>query len=208
MKVPCCKKKDLVSKLLKADMFGKTKSSLKNIKLKTCLAKSLLSFLLFLIVYFFFLGHAYEVEFRFPEEKHLSEGPGLRSEDGRIIDPHLRDIVVPYLQEQCTVMQDVDILFCFQLSIDARPLYSPCFIDCRNKVFYHDLKVMETDSPGSVKCIEAYSTLELTKERAKNVVIKGLKGVELEEFVSVPSTTIDNCLLQHANEVVRGLWLN
>tara|TARA_B110000008_G_scaffold234763_1_gene239266 strand:+ start:13983 stop:14615 length:633 start_codon:yes stop_codon:yes gene_type:complete len=200
-------RKDSLLNMLKGDMFGKANLNMKNMKVKTCLAQSCLLLTVLVILYFFFYGHAYEIEFRFPLESHLKEAPNLRSEDGRINDPALRTLVVPLLKEQCGSMEDVDILFCFQLVVDGKPLYSPCFMDCRSKEFYYDLTVMETDKPGVVRCVETYSTLELIKERPERVAIKGLKTMELEEFVNVPSSQMNNCLMQHANEVARGLWL-
>lgn len=203
----CCPKKDLLSKMLRADMFGRSKKKWKTWRNISALVSSAFGLLILVGLYFFFYGHAYEIEFRFPEESQLSEAPRLRSEDARILHPQLRARVVPFLTEQCSTMEDVDILFCFQLSIDGRPLYSPCFVDCRTKDFYYDLEVMETDDAGSLLCIESFSTLELRKTRPLRVAIRGSKGVDLEEFVSVPSTKIDNCLMQHANDVVRGTWI-
>nr|WP_292968282.1 hypothetical protein [Allomuricauda sp.] len=203
----CCTRKDIVTNLLKSDMFGSTKVNVKDLKLKTCLASLAVFFMVLTALYFLFYGHAYEVDFRFPEESQLSEAPRLRSEDGRILDPVLRAVVVPFLKEQCETMEDADILFCFQLNVDARPLYSPCFMDCHSKEFYYDLNVMETDDPGSIACIETYSTLELKKMRSARIAIKGFKGMDLEEFVMVPDSILKNCLLQHADEVSRGKWL-
>ena len=82
----------------------------------------------------------------------------MRAEDGRVLDPQLRALLVPFLSEQCKVMEDVDLLFCFQVNVDGRPLYSPCFMDCRDQQFYYDITVMETDEPGRIQCIETYST--------------------------------------------------
>jgi hypothetical protein len=188
-------------------MFGTTKVKLKDLKMKTCVASFSVLLLVTTVIYFLFYGHAYELDFRFPEESHLSEAPRLRSEDGRVLDPILRAMVVPFLKEQCSTMEDADILFCFQLNVDGRPLYSPCFMDCQNKVFYYDLTIMETDEPGTITCIESYSTLELKKVRPARIAIKGSKGKDLDEFVVVPDSIMKNCLLQHANEVSRGTWL-
>ena len=206
-KKKCYNRKDVVTNLLKSDMFGSSKVNLKDLKLKTCFASVGALFMVLTVLYFLFYGHAYELEFRFPEEVHLKEAPRLRSEDGRILDPVLRDAVVPFLKEQCQTMQDADILFCFQLKVDARPLYSPCFMDCQSNMFYHDLNIMETDEPGQITCIESYSTLEQKKTRPARVAIKGFKGMDLDEFVLVPDSILKNCLLQHANEVSRGKWL-
>ena len=203
----CCARRDIVTNLLKSDMFGSTKLKVKDLKLKTCLASFGVLFMVLTALYFLFYGHAYELEFRFPDESHLKEAPRLRSEDGRILDPVLRDAVVPFLTEQCDTMEDADILFCFQLSVDARPLYSPCFMDCKEKEFYYDLTTMETDEPGRITCIESYSTLEIKKIRPARVAIKGFKGIDLDEFVVVPDSIFKNCLLQHADEVSRGKWL-
>ena len=204
----CCNRKNnIFSKVLKADMYGGAKLNRKEIKCKTFVAQSVIFLFVFGFLYFFLYGHAYELEFRFPSESQLSEAPSLRSEDGRILDPQLRVLVVPFLSEQCKVMEDVDLLFCFQVKVDGRPLYSPCFMDCRDNQFYYDLTVMETDEPGTIQCIETYSTLELKKSRPKRVAVKGFKALDLIEFVTVPETVVDNCLMQHANEVARGKWL-
>ena len=204
----CCRpKKNVFSKILQADMYGGAKLNLKEIKCKTCVAQGIVFLFVFGILYFFFYGHAYELDFRFPSESQLSEARSLRAEDIRILQPKLRALVVPFLAEQCKVMQDVDLLFCFQVNIDARPLYSPCFMDCRDSQFYYDVTVMETDDPGTIQCIEAFSTLELKKQRPKRVAVKGYRGEDLDEFVTVPATTVDNCLMQHADEVARGKWL-
>lgn len=204
----CCNRKNKIfSKVLKADMYGGAKLNLKEMKCKTVALQAVVCTFVFGVLYAFFYGHAYELEFRFSSESQLSEAPSLRAEDGRVLDPPLRALLVPFLAEQCKVMEDVDLLFCFQVNVDGRPLYSPCFMDCRDKQFYYDLTVMETDEPGRIQCIETYSTLELKKSRPKRVAVKGYRGVDLEEFVKVPSTVVDNCLMQHADEVARGKWL-
>ena len=97
-------RKDSLLNMLKGDMFGKANLNMKNMKVKTCLAQSCLLLTVLVILYFFFYGHAYEIEFRFPLESHLKEAPNLRSEDGRINDPALRTLVVPLLKEQCGSM--------------------------------------------------------------------------------------------------------
>ena len=203
----CNRKNNLFSNVLRADMYGGAKLNLKEIKCKTCVAQTAIFLFVIGILYFFFYGHAYELEFRFPHESQLSEAPSLRAQDGRILDPQLRALVVPFLSDQCKVMEDVDLLFCFQVKVDARPLYSPCFVDCRKKQFYYDVTVMETDEPGTIQCIETYATLELKKSRPKRIAVKGFKGMDLDEFVTVPETIVDNCLVQHASEVARGKWL-
>ena len=199
----------ITNRLNYLDMFGKSfkKSDLKNIKFCGILTQVVAVLFCLLLVFIFFNFTPDHFKVVLPEESDLSKGPSLRA-SSNIIESHtIRRRVVELLEEHCSLHSDYDILFCHNVHMNSKPIYSPCFMVCETKTFYYNLEVVRTDEVRKLNCFESYSTIEQKRVRDEIVLIRGQKGVELERFSMIPNTTLSSCLLQHANELSRGEWL-
>ena len=193
----------------KMDMFGKgmTMKELKNMKVKGLGLKIIAIVVFIILLYIFFSFTPDHFALRLPEEADLAKSPQLRAPNKWIEADTVRRHTIQLLEDHCETHQDFDILFCHNIQLNNVPLFSPCFMLCHTKEFYYNLNVLQTDEVQKIVCLESYSTIEQRVTRDKLVLIQGYKGKDLERFSMIPNTTLSSCLLQHANDVSRGMWV-
>ena len=203
----CNKKVDM----LKNDMFGKG-MSMKDLKKMKCKQVTLnvalfLTVLLIIKVFYEFQPDHYALSL--PSETDLTMNTNLRS-SGNLAEHHtVRRYVIELLEKHCKQHEDYHILFCHNVQLNSNPIFSPCFMTCSDLVFYNNLEIIETtDDDDTITCHESYSTIRKTIKRKKNVLIRGERGEDLEEFSLMPSTKLQSCIFQHSNEVSRGTWMD
>jgi len=190
-------------------MFGKALNTkeFKKMKFKNIIIQILvfLSILFFIFIFLNFTPDHFKVVL--PKESDLSKGPNLRA-NNNIIESHtIRRRVVDLLEEHCSLHSDFDVLFCHNVHMNNKPLFVPCFMVCDTKEFFYNLEVVRTDEVRMLNCFESYATIEQKRTRDEIVLIRGQKGMELERISLIPNTTLSSCLMQHANDVSRGEWL-
>lgn len=168
--------------------------------------------ILFTLAVFLFIFSVSPSHFdvRFPHEKDLIEHTSLRKKANIGANSVMRYRLLEFMADHCQIYKDYDILFCMNVLIDTAPLLDNCFMDCATKTFYYNVEIVKTDNNEKITCNERYATMQLKKSRTKHVIVNGLKNIstELQEFKRIPNSTMESCLMQHAVEVVNGVWLD
>lgn len=190
-------------------MFGKALNTkdLKKMKLCSIMAQIVVFLIILFLIFIFFNFTPDHFKVVLPKESDLSQGPNLRA-NSNIIESHtIRSRVVDLLEEHCSLHSDFDVLFCHNVHMNSKPLFVPCFMVCKTKEFFYNLEVVRTDEVRMLNCFESYATIEQKRTRDEIVLIRGQKGMDLERISLIPNTTLSSCLMQHANDVSRGEWL-
>ena len=193
----------------KMDMFGKgmTYKDLKKMKLKGVLMKLIAVLVFIILIYLFFSFTPDHFALHLPSESDLAKSPQLRAPNKWVEADTVRRHTIQLLEDHCSAHQDFDILFCHNVQLNNVPLFSPCFMICATQEFYYNLEVVKTDEVRKINCVESYSTIEQKVTRDELVLIRGKKGMDLMPFSMIPNSTLTSCMLQHANDVSRGMWV-
>ena len=194
----------------KKEMYGSFLSTKKwkDMKLKRVLINiGGFAFLLLLLkVFYDFQPDHFQL--KLPCEEDLQLNPSLRSMTTLTEHYHTREHIYNILEKYCNSQKEFDILFCHNVRLNNVPIFSPCFMICGEiSTFYYDIEILETDIKEQVTCIESYSTFKKKMVRNKNILIRGKRHMDLQEFSMFPNKTIDSCIYQHANDVSRGEWI-
>lgn len=163
--------------------------------------------LFLLLLYFLFytidLPH---FELQLPDEKDLSRQLSLRNTLQLVNKKKVLLRVVAFLEDSCNLFTSYTLLFCQNVRTNKKPIIEPCFMDCRDKTFYYDLKVETTENDEIIKCNEAYGDTRKTVTRTKNVIVTGKRNFEMETFKNIPNSSLESCIMQHGIDISNGQW--
>ncbi len=206
----------------KNEMFGPakafTKKYLKGMDYKRRSWQICSVFLTISILLFVFSVSPKHLDIRLPEDKDLLETPMLRGQETSFDfeDNHfLKQRIIGFMEESCDQFRDsYDILFCHNVVVDDQAFSEPCFMLCKEKDFYANVKVSMTEDSKTVVCTESYATTKQQVQREQYVVLSGERYVKSEEasgrmetFTKIPKSGIDICIFQHAVAILSGKWI-
>lgn len=202
----CCKKVDFSQKEMFSSMM--TTKEWKKMKMKRVAINTTALLVLIIVIKVAYDFQPQHYKLVLPQESDLSINPKLRSVSTVVEYYDVRNQIFSTLSTYCEQHKDsYDILFCHNVQINSVPILSPCFMMCKSKEFFYDLEVIETDKKEQVICHESYATMTKRIKRNKSILIRGQTGMELKQFSTMPNSTLQACLYQHANDVSRGKWL-
>lgn len=206
----------------KSEMFGPakafTKKYLKGMDYKRRGWQLCSVFLTVCILVFVFSVSPKHLDIRLPEDKDLLGTPMLRGQETAFDfeeNRFFKERVVDFMEESCEQFKDsYDIIFCHNVVVNEEPFAEPCFMLCKQKEFYANVKVSMTEDSKTIVCTETYATTKQQVKREQYVVLSGERHVKQEEgtggmeaFTKIPKSGIDICLFQHAVAILSGKWI-
>lgn len=198
-----------------SEMFGinnqYNKFSVQNIakmNLKHRLFQCFLFVLFIILLYIFFYAiDPPHFELSLPKKEDIGRHALLREESTILQRNDILVRVVGFLEESCEVFRSsYTLLFCHNILTNDMPIMEPCFMDCRDKQFYYDLDIEKTENKETIICNEIYGELQSKKTRIKNIVVRGVRNLELEQFSNIPNSSLESCIFQHGIEIASGNW--
>lgn len=170
------------------------------------------------VLLFVFSVSPKHLDIRLPDDQDLLGTPMLRGQEA-IFDfednRFLKHRIVQFMKESCDQLKDsYDILFCHNVLVNEEPFTEPCFMLCKEKEFYANVKVSMTEDSKTIVCREAYATTKQEVRREQYIVLDGERFEEstddasaMERFTKIPKSGIEVCLFQHAVAIVEGKWI-
>ena len=142
-------------------------------------------FLTVCILVFVFSVSPKHLDIRLPEDKDLLGTPMLRGQETAFDfeeNRFFKERVVDFMEESCEQFKDsYDILFCHNVVVNEEPFAEPCFMLCKQKEFYANVKVSMTEDSKTIVCTETYATTKQQVKREQYVVLSGERYVQQEE---------------------------
>ena len=175
------------------------------------------------ILVFVFSVSPKHLDIQMPQDEDLIETPMLRGQDAAFdFEEHrlLNQRIVEFMLESCDHLTTFDVLFCHNVLVDGQPFRENCFMLCKEKTFYANVKIAATDESKSIYCTETYASTKQRVKREQNIVITGDRFVKegeeesteltvetLASFTKVPTAGQDICTFQHAVDIIGGKWI-
>ncbi len=174
-----------------------------------------------LILVFVFSISPSHLDIKLPEDEDLLNTPLLRGQPIGLFNldesTHLKERIIDFMAESCDQFS-FDVIFCHMVLVNDDPFQQNCFMFCKEKSFYANVKVSTTEDMDTLLCTESYANIQQEKKRRVNVVFTGERFIstnaeeeglsKMEPFTIIPKKAKDVCMYQHAAEIVSGTWIH